>query len=99
MSKPTPGPWLVENCYLGSSTIAQMRSPDRLVCINAAGGADAKPPGFKATDANARLIAAAPNLLAALKSLMNNDGSSASLPAYDTRCVLAVEALAKAEGQ
>lgn len=39
------------------------------------------------------------DLLAALKSLMNKDGSSAELPAYDTRCVLAVEAIAKAEGR
>ena len=60
MSKHTPGPWRVEAHYSGPATMAQMRNPERLLCVNA--DASAKPPGWQATDANARLIAAAPRM-------------------------------------
>jgi hypothetical protein len=60
MAKHTPGALIVEECYDGGRTVAQMRSPNKLVCINSLGDVD--PPGYKATDANARRLVALWNL-------------------------------------
>ena len=64
----TPGPWTAERCYDGSRTVCQMRNCELLVCVNAADGA--VPLGYDATEANARLIAAAPELLAELEAVV-----------------------------
>lgn len=96
MSAHTPGPWVVTSGYNGRTTVAMVRSPDRTVCVEAA--TDAQPPGFDATDANARLIAAAPELLKALKEAVavarvarDRHGRSLWVPAAEA-------AIAKAEG-
>ena len=68
MSKHTPEPWIIEGCYSGVRTVAEVRSPIEIVCINS--GDDADPPGYMATHANARLLAAAPRLLKVLRELL-----------------------------
>jgi hypothetical protein len=56
MAEHTPGALIVEECYDGGRTVAQMRSPNKLVCINSLGDVD--PPGYRATEANARRLVA-----------------------------------------
>ena len=65
-AKRTPAPFVVECCYDGSRTICQMRSADKLICVNATEGAS--PAGYEAAEANADLFAAAPEMLAALEA-------------------------------
>lgn len=94
MSKHTPGPWTVESVRSGFYIMSQF---DVIV-------ATADPDGRYGTignEANARLIAAAPDLLAALKHIISNcrvfcedsmdidDGA-----VYDARA-----AIAKAKGE
>ncbi len=61
-TKHTPGPWVVK----GSNVFSQhgwQDTPIAQPCIN---------PGIAASEANARLIAAAPELLAAAEKVVNN---------------------------
>ena len=93
----TPGPWKTEALSYGESA-AKIRNANRHLIVG--------PRGFheKNLEANARLIAAAPELLAALKEARD---LLASLPAdlkeletmgaEDTACKM-LEAIAKAEG-
>ena len=66
MTRHTPGPWVVEHVYDGSRTVAEMRS-QHLVCVNTT--EHRAPAPCEAVAANARLVAAAPDLLVALREL------------------------------
>ena len=96
MSKHTPGPWLIEaqNCHFGD--IATVHNTDeKWVTIYAPHwmetGMDEKE-----QSANARLIAAAPELLEALQMLMNDPGEDRiKSSAWDA----ARAAIAKATGE
>lgn len=62
----TKGPWSVEPHWSGSTSVAQIRSPKRLVSVDCAEGLE---PWYD-TDANARLIAAAPDLAEAAREAL-----------------------------
>lgn len=62
-SKHTPGPWLVQMEWQGEPVVALVANPGRSVYVVSEDG----PP--RNGEANARLIAAAPELLEALKAL------------------------------
>jgi hypothetical protein len=64
--KHTPTPWTVQACYSGATTIATMRSPDRIICINAP--YDATPAGYEATETNAAFLVEACNSYDDLRS-------------------------------
>jgi len=101
VSAHTPGPWVVEHCYAGGRTVCQMRSPDKLVCVNAS--ADSQGP-YLATLENARLMAAAPDLLEALKEvrrfLDHDEPVRIAASAHDRQLMETVDAaIAKAEGR
>jgi hypothetical protein len=97
-AKHTPGPWATD------------RDPDRrflVYCNDATGSLVARTGGngFEYVntsdaeqEANARLIAAAPDLLAALKALVAKYGFGDTLPA-DHPLVGALATIAKAEGR
>ena len=91
MSKHTPGPFLVETSYTREFT--------HWVTSHSGGSAVAaiqRRPGFSDDQhaADARLFAAAPDLLAALKRITANCRNQEC-----TIAVLANEAIAKAEGR
>lgn len=65
-TKHTPTPWTVQACYSGATTIATMRSPDRILCINAPD--DATPAGYEATETNAAFLVEACNSYDSLRS-------------------------------
>lgn len=104
MSEHTPGPWVVKRCYRGY--------PQR---IHAPKGDDTQPglvgkdvtrwgaislPSSNEGEANARLIAAAPDLLGALEALECADRAptAARAMAYDIAMRKARAAIAKARG-
>jgi hypothetical protein len=68
MSKHTPGPWSVSPPWMGFSVING--SDDKMVFAIAAGSPEEKRPDDEC-EANARLIAAAPEMLEALKVLLD----------------------------
>lgn len=73
MAAPTPGPWVVEETYDSSRTIAILRDFRPAIRVGLHVNALANWVGPSEVDrifANARLIAAAPELLAALKTLL-----------------------------
>ena len=92
MSKHTPGPWAVNrlitsgNQSLGFHITAPRDGSVSPVCV----GEDT---GYGEIDANARLIAAAPDLLEALKVIVENGGIGPESMFHDARA-----AIAKAEG-
>jgi hypothetical protein len=86
MSKHTPGPWIVARDMRGTGNMLV----DGVVNAEGRGIANCGTNG----EGNARLIAAAPDLLEALESLLN-DQRDASLPAL----VRARAAIAKARGE
>lgn len=91
MAEHTPGPWEWEKPYQYSdgSTSWALSSNGRLVLRHAAST-------WTVSDANARLIAAAPELLKALRALFDaSDLDTTPLHIYQA----ARAALAKAEGQ
>lgn len=69
MTDHTPGPWHVSGCYDGHATVAIVRSSDMQVTVNALDVAE--PCGWAATDANAALLAAAPELRDALETYLS----------------------------
>lgn len=91
MSKHTPGPWYV-GCEDENTGEIEVVSEDRpYICLVFPGAID------EVTPANARLIAAAPDLLKALKglsSLYNTDEGCRSVTEY----VAALAAIEKAGG-
>lgn len=86
MSGHTPGPWKVGSKLDMSGWVIYHHGDKDNIASN-----------VRAQDAY--LLAAAPDLLEALKSLMADEGYSAALPAYDTRAKRAMAAIAKAEGK
>lgn len=84
MSKHTPGPWTISYCQI-------MGKPSGIE--EPIGIADVK---NRDMDANARLIAAAPDLLEAAKAIMNSNRGE-HLPAEKVGKMM--EAIAKAEGE
>lgn len=95
----TPGPWLVEakNCHMGDIATVH-NTDDEWVTIYA--------PRWMETgldkheqSANARLIAAAPDLLAALKSVLNWIDDNCETSGFDAIEAQADTAIAKAEGR
>ena len=99
MSAHTAGPWRVSD---GSRVI--WSNDSRVVAeIRGMFIQPMKPETYSQaeTDANARLIAAAPDLLAALKALRASEEliDDAYYDAYAEASVMAVAAIAKAEGQ
>lgn len=96
-SKHTPGPWTFHRPWSGFSQITGPN--DELVFGIAAGSVDEKRPDCEC-EANARLIAAAPDLLAALKTLSHYDQEpdAVGMTEYDAALAAALAAIARAEG-
>lgn len=99
MSKHTPGPWYAKR--EGYSTVyVEARIGDRLIQeVAACGPTDA---GQEQQDANALLIAAAPELLEALKSWVvydtdDTDDGAEIMIRYDKALTMTRAAIAKAE--
>ncbi len=95
MSGYTPGPWHV-------APESKAQSP-WIVCDSEGGSiADCEPPGpwmsRETADANARLIAAAPDMLAALKNLATTEAEELLSGCSDVRAQV-VAAIAKATGE
>jgi hypothetical protein len=88
VSKHTRGPWTIER-YGGDSLVVHSDAETR-VCFMATPGVLGSLSNIKA---NARLIAAAPEMLEALRNLENDDGA---IPAHAWALVQA--AIAKATG-
>jgi len=87
----TPGPWHVCGDMIRSTVSnAAMRSVAKVYVSQMHGKPEAA--------ANARLIAAAPDLLAALKGILHTHVSS-DCRCHCPACVLGRAAIAKAEGQ
>lgn len=92
MSKHTPGPWATQETF-GRSDIADHECiPDAFTIFTDDGHGNGLPIGY--TTANARLIAAAPDLLAALKLIADLELSGVNKAILNT----ARAAIAKAEG-
>lgn len=103
MSKYAPGPWVVEKRtrVRYDENTGERRADDVSLFIFRSGG------GFVAvvnectpeSEANASLMAAAPELLGALKGLIEIGKHDMSNPKYDEYFNLAHAAIAKAEGR
>ncbi len=74
MSKHTPGPWRVGSSSVGGPTITTTDKRSTIADIRTFGGVHCGGPQHPETDANARLIAAAPELLEALQDLVAEFG-------------------------
>jgi hypothetical protein len=107
-AKHTPGPWEARQDYRSALYIV---GPDSERIANSPGGANSNPAVYAKGYANARLIAAAPELLEALGKLLNtlptergdlawarmSDEDKRAL--YDAAIIRARDAIAKAEGR
>lgn len=100
----TPGPWAVEDPIGGELSIAEANKPTHewkfIATVYLREGNDPDEFPHHVSEANARLIAAAPDLLSALKALMPEgdgwyDGTMDHMPGVK----LARLAIAKAEGR
>ena len=79
---PTPGPWKCKTGSAWGNKVVQLRNPSNEIC-------------HTSNEADARLIAAAPDMLAALKAMVLNDAHT-----YRDCHKAALAAIAKAtEGQ
>jgi hypothetical protein len=100
MSKHTPGPWVVTDKDNGIEFGVDTAGGEWGICTVAGGaGETLKHDSQDASAANARLIAAAPELLDALKALVGLARMGAA-PLSDYKAALRVadEAIAKATG-
>jgi hypothetical protein len=98
MTSHTPGPWIVENgLQVWRDGPSAARSPRICTLRNAADPVDQLPADQMA--ANARLIAAAPDMCEALKTLLFNCRHGNGLEAQYQALDKAESALAKAEGR
>lgn len=94
----TPGPWTASlTCreYVGPFARAHISTRGNFIC-GIYGGRSTEPVGPDEADANARLIAAAPDLLAALEYIVARNGTDWS---PETARDLATKAIAKAKGE
>jgi hypothetical protein len=78
MNAHTPGPWMVGELHSGSALV-DIKARGLVVTRTLVLSADPDCDPLIEAEANARLIAAAPDLLAALKGLLEEAGSLASL--------------------
>jgi len=92
MTAHTPGPWVVESYPSGHTEIAYVRMSDGRTLARFGASAEN---GIEL--GNARLIAAAPDLLAALKAVVDNHCANDKL--FCSTCTPARVVIAKAEGQ
>jgi hypothetical protein len=92
----TPGPWrVVDNTDLNDALWIEVDHPEvgnvsLAQVINGCDEADE----LGSMEANAQLISAAPDMLAALHTILNHHAGSLNTPAYEA----AMSAIAKAEG-
>ena len=99
----TPGPWKVTGT--GGTAVAPEWAPNERVCVtmavNLRENDDGSFPEFGQWQrADAHLIAAAPELLAALKELVDYDGGSSEPESYGYEVLLRCKAaIARAEGR
>ena len=93
MTDHTPGPWTWGKPR-GEDPIGAIFAADRTIVLNLGDGTDYYPTaGTMPKEANARLIAAAPELLEAIKLLLSSSHD------YQTGIAEAEAAIAKAEGR
>ncbi len=98
--KHTPGPWVVEK----SATVFEIFSGDATTLVATSRRSLLSSKMDESAEANARLIAAAPELLEALKacadvlSVFVQDGTSAQDSVVDKILKQSIEAIAKATG-
>ncbi len=99
----TPGPWIA---IAGTHVLPHMvQAGDFVICVQFPADAIGEPMrGTPETEANARLIAAAPDLLAALKAVVDvlrkeAPGTPLNHHQYDAIGIQANNAIAKAEGR
>lgn len=106
MSKHTPGPWRVEenttliwgDCNTDDHSTRGMGYPIAEARINPSGNWSTGPYADEG-EANARLIAAAPDLLAAAKNLIDAHGDGSRYNERPLAFASLISAIAKAEGQ
>ena len=100
MSEHTPGPWVADKAVdpqTESRTRAIYHMPDpytHVEVIEAAGGEE-----VIASDADAFLIAAAPEMLEALQSMLSIAQDHPGAEAFDAEIKQAQEVVAKAKGE
>jgi len=96
--KHTPGPWIVHDC---NPNIVREESTDACVALMCDGGhCDEILIGDEEREANANLIAAAPDFLEALEKISNMDGLTADGSRIAFRMgAIATAAIAKAKGE
>jgi hypothetical protein len=103
-AKHTSGPWTYKRGagrYAAShyieahvySTPTVISGKDQISQLHGNFGADPE------VEANARLISAAPELLAALQSLLHEEGGSVGFAAGNAKCIAARAAISKALGE
>lgn len=92
----TAGPWSVAEYGDGDSLVIHA-GEDWRVCFMATPGSS--PRAMETIEANARLIAAAPDLLEALKEIERICGGASNFTGESVIAAKARAALAKAEGQ
>jgi hypothetical protein len=94
----TPGPWRVRGgaAKVFAYDIVGPNGED-IGYANSSDGADE--PAMYPVEANARLIAAAPDLIEALRGILEIGKRDLSNPKYDGYFASAVAAIAKAEGR
>lgn len=104
MTGHTPGPWRYRE--IGASVVIETQSPPRAVLYRIAEVAYSIEELEEQNDANARLIAAAPDLLAELQNIATADPSKWEPDVRDqfrewaqSRARLAIAAIAAAEGR
>ena len=105
MSKHSPGPWVVEDHKQYPSMFGIVRGPSFLLqWVRFA--TDITPEQSAQREVDARLIAAAPELLEALKQIAEGLENTRSHPGQymttitkDQACRMALAAIAKAEGR
>jgi hypothetical protein len=98
----TPGPWRVDPSYDIPTVIAHC-FPKGATCVAVVYGDDdaimARVPGGTESMANARLIAAAPDLLQSLREMLSIVGNRLPIGAFAEQKARAVATLAIAEGR
>lgn len=100
MSKHTPGPWMVDTNFRGEQFVQAGNTEDGIQPFGSCSCCGEYIYGYnqEEREANARLIAAAPDLLEALKSLLCVDYRSWDNSAQE-KWEAASAAVAKAEGE
>jgi hypothetical protein len=93
MNKHTPGPWEVSKLGNGLYILGDRRPGSAQVVATVGGSSQAN------LEANARLVAAAPELLAQLKALIKADVGGEAGPDYYRLVSEAVGLLARVEGK